>query len=239
MKKTIGKGVRPIFIPNKNSVGVIEQDISFDWYMGMSSSVKQRSILSLHEKAKEKGFKNILEASSKSQQTIGIELSAFFLKNDEGFPVENLFQSSKVFYAGQQFIDLKFVSPREAKRDSRLRMSGDMLKFYFENMDFPLEPKSLFYDWLYIKILFESECNLNLRTRFIQENFDAFTDIEFNPKKSFSCQARTLALAISLYKNKNIQDFLEKPIEFSNSFNLYKKIFSYNLTNKPIQESLF
>lgn len=236
--KKIGKSVRPIFIPKKNDIGVIEQNVSFDWHMGMSAVVKQRSIFSLHEKAKEKGFYHILEASSKSQQEIGIQLSAFFLKDDKGFPVENLFQSSKVFDGGKQFIELKFVSPREAKQDWRIRNCGDMLKFSFENRDFPLEPKSLFYDWLYIKTLFTSNCNLDLREAFIAEDFDAFTDIEFNPKRSFSCQARTLALAVSLYKNESIPDFLNDPENFVKTFPLYGMATS-KPTTEPSQGSLF
>ena len=81
-KKSIGRTVRPIFIPNRNSIGVIEQEIEFNWYMGMSLEVRRRSIRSFHEKAKEQGFNHILEASSKSEQEIGIQLSAFFLKKN-------------------------------------------------------------------------------------------------------------------------------------------------------------
>ncbi|MBS9783641.1 MAG: hypothetical protein KGV46_03715 [Pasteurella sp.] len=219
--KKIGKATRPIFIPNDKDIGIIEKDITFDWHMGMSSVVKQRSMLSLHQKAREEGFKKILEASSKSEQSIGIQLSAFFLKNDKGYPVENLFQSSKVFQGGKQFLDLITVSPRDAKRDKRLRESGDMEKFSFDGRDFPLEPKSLFYDWLYVKTLFTADCNIELREKFLDENFEAFTDIEFNPKRSFSCQARTLALCVSLYKNESIKDFIKDPVAFSSEFNLY------------------
>ena len=223
MTTKIGKATRPIFIPQKNDIGIVEKNITFDWHMGMSAVVKQRSMLSLHEKAKEQGYNSILEASSKSQQQLGIQLSAFILKNDEGYSVENLFQSSKVFQSDQQFLDLLSVSPREAKRDIRLRNSGEMIKFCFNGLDFPLEPKSLFYDWLYTKTLFKTNRNLKLKEDFINSNFNAFSDIEFNPKKSFSCQARTLALCLSLYRNKSINDFIENPIEFANKFNLYIK----------------
>lgn len=223
MAKKIGKATRPIFIPQTNNTGIIEKDIIFDWHMGMSAVVKQRSIMSLHEKAKEQGFNRILEASSKSQQQLGIQLSAFFLKDDEGNPVENLFQSSKVFKSGQQFLDLISVSAREAKQDIRLRNSGEMIKFFFNGVNFPLEPKSLFYDWLYTKTLFDSNRNLKLKEDFINSNFDAFSDIEFNPKKSFSCQARTLALCVSLHKNESINDFIRNPIEIAQQFDLYIK----------------
>ncbi|MFZ7203532.1 DarT1-associated NADAR antitoxin family protein [Avibacterium avium] len=129
--KSIGKSIRPIFIPNRNDIGVIEREISFDWHMGMSREVRKRSINSLHNEARKQGFSHILEASSKSEQDIGIQLSAFFLKNIKGYPVENLFQSSKVFEKGGPFRDLLTVTPREAKKDERLRKSGNLIKFTF------------------------------------------------------------------------------------------------------------
>lgn len=220
--KSIGRATRPIFIPNSENIGVIEQNIDFDWHMGMSAKVRKRSIQSLHQEAKKRGFENVLEASSKSEQVIGIQLSAFFLKSIKGYPVENLFQSSKVFENGGPYRDLLTVTPREAKKNHRLKESGQMVKFTINQKDFPLEPKSLFYDWLYVNVLF-SDVNLELREQFLDSQFDAFSDIEFNPKKSFSCQARTLALCVSLYKNKCVKDFIQDPVGFSNQFGLYKK----------------
>ena len=222
MRKNIGKTVRPIFIPLRENIGVIEQDIEFDWHMGMSAEVRKRSIHSLHQEAKKQGFNKILEASSKSEQQIGIQLSAFFLKNITNYPVENLFQSSKVFENGGPYRDLLTVTPREAKKDSRLKESGNMIKFSFNDKDFPLEPKSLFYDWLYLNVLF-SDRNSDLREEFFDNHFDAFSDIEFNPNKSFSCQARTLALCVSLYENESVKDFIQDPIGFAQEFELYRQ----------------
>ena len=220
MQKNIGKTARPIFIPLRDNIGVIEQDIEFDWHMGMSAEVRKRSIRSLHQEAKKQGFNKILEASSKSEQQIGIQLSAFFLKNIKDYPVESLFQSSKVFENGGPYRDLLTVTPREAKKDNRLKESGKMTKFSFNNKDFPLEPKSLFYDWLYLNVLF-SDRNSDLREELFNNHFDAFSDIEFNPNKSFSCQARTLALCVSLYENESVKDFIQDPIGFAQEFELY------------------
>ena len=220
MQKNIGKTARPIFIPLRDNIGVIEQDIEFDWHMGMSAEVRKRSIRSLHQEAKKQGFNKILEASSKSEQQIGIQLSAFFLKNIKNYPVENLFQSSKVFENGGPYRDLLTVTPREAKKDNRLKESGKMTKFSFNNKDFPLEPTSLFYDWLYLNVLF-SDRNSDLREELFNNHFDAFSDIEFNPNKSFSCQARTLALCVSLYENESVKDFIQDPIGFAQEFELY------------------
>jgi len=95
-----------------------------------------------------------------------------------------------------------------------------MTKFSFNNKDFPLEPKSLFYDWLYLNVLF-SDRNSDLREELFNNHFDAFSDIEFNPNKSFSCQARTLALCVSLYENESVKDFIQDPIGFAQEFELY------------------
>lgn len=222
MKNNIGRATRPIFIPSENGVGVQELDLDFDWHLGMSSSVRKRSIASLHSCARNKGFKKTLEASSKSEQEIGIRLSAFFLKNVSGYPVENIFQSSKVFTNGGPYRDLLNLTPKEAKRDVRLKNSGDMIYFTLNKKNYPLEPKSLFYDWLYMQVLF-SPCNLDIKNKFLEEEFDSFSDIEFNPKKSFSCQARTLALAVSLYQNKKEQEFISDPVKFSTENDLYKR----------------
>ena len=130
------------------------------------------------------------------------------MKDKKSYPVENLFQSSKKFEKGGPFADLLLVSPREAKTDSRLRNSGNLIEFVWNNISFPLEPKSLFYDWLYMKTL-EEEHNGDLKNILLKSEFDAFSDIEFNPKKSFSCQARTLAIYVSLSKNGIIKQFIE------------------------------
>lgn len=220
-KKTIGSAKRPIFYPKINGVGVDERLIEFDWHMGMSFQVRQRSVISLHEAAKKAGFKSVLEASSKSNELIGTKLSAFLLTNDEGIPVENLFQSSKYFYNGKQFSDLLTKTPKEAKTDIRLKESGSLQKFVYNDHDYPLEPKSLFFDWLYISVLFHSACNEKLKNDFLKLKFDAFSDIEFNPKKSFNCQARTLSLIVSLSNNGLIEDFLKEPVDFSTKHNLY------------------
>ena len=45
-------------------------------------------------------------------------------------------------------------------------------------------------------------------------DFEAFTDIEFNPKKSLSCQARTCALFKGLGGLKPVQQLLEDPSVF-------------------------
>ena len=43
---------------------------------------------------------------------------------------------------------------------------------------------------------------------------DAFTDIEFNPEKSFNCQARSCALYVALLKAGILRDAMTDPESF-------------------------
>jgi len=120
-------------------------------------------------------------------------------------PVECAFQGSKVFANGGPFVDLYQTDPGRAKRDPRLVNSGALTKFNFQGTDFPVEPKTVFYDWLYISCI-------QATPRLIA--YDGFTDIEFNPVKSINCQARSLALYVSLTKRGLLQDAMKSPQSF-------------------------
>lgn len=142
--------------------------------------------------------KRVLEISSKVMQPGGEELSAFFLTKyvpnlNKSIPVEFVFQSGKVFQNGGPYLDLMTATPREVKRDERLKDSGPLLKFVFEGQEFPLLPRTIFYDYIYINALLE---NKELGRTALA--YDAFTDIEFTPKKSINCQARAAATFVSL-----------------------------------------
>jgi hypothetical protein len=190
---------RPIFVPsNTPSELVKEVNVEFDWYPGFSVTQKEKSIKSLHDSAKKSGLNSVLEISTKSPLALGKELSAFNLRykiNDAAMVVEAAFQGSKVFENGGPFTDIYALSGREAKRDDRIRNSGDLLEFDLLGDKWGLEPKTVFYDWLYINAIHQ---NPVLRDQLTQ--FDGFSDIEFNPEKSFSCQARSAALYVSLKK---------------------------------------
>lgn len=206
--------VRPIFIPKEKSVGVIEKPIDFKWHAGMSTSQKKKSILELHEQAMKSGVHTVLEISSKSEVDLGIQLSAFNLiittkKYGKKLSVETAFQGSKVFERGGPFIDLYGLDSRAAKKDLRLKESGNLTKFNFFGVDFPLVPRTYFYDWIYINALVQNE--------FLAEEvkgFDGFSDIEFNPKKSINCQAHSVALYRSLINNNLLIDALDGPESF-------------------------
>ena len=77
--------------------------------------------------------------------------------------------------------------------DPRLKSSGELRAFAFNGKELSCHPKTAFYNWLYINALLENE---ELAVQLLE--FDAFTDIEFNPNKSLSCQAEAAATFVSL-----------------------------------------
>ncbi|WP_323804360.1 DUF6977 family protein [Sulfitobacter litoralis] len=199
---------RKIYSPCCDRVGVIEQNIEFDWFPGFSVAQKQKSILSLHKQAKLNGIDPVLEISSKSLCDEGVRASAFNLsfemkKSGTKVSVESAFQGSKMFQYSGPFPDLYDVPARQAKKEIRIRQNGALKKFVFFGKEFPLVPITFFYDWLYVKTLSLDEPLLE----FIQD-YKGFSDIEFNPSKSLNCQAYSAALAVSLFKNGLLEDAL-------------------------------
>lgn len=187
---------------------VDEVEIEFQWYPGFSISQKQKSIESLHNNyLKMYPNKKILEISSKSQKEIGIRLSAFNLKHysnyfNKNISVETAFQSAKVFEGNEvENSEIINMTSREAKSYIKTKENKKLKKFLFENIEFELEPKTFFYDWLYINALLQ---NKNLIEEVL--SYDSFTDIEFNPQKSINCQAKSVALFLGLIKD-NILDY--------------------------------
>ena len=203
------------FIVNDNQI--VEKEIDFFYYAGFALVQKQKSIASMHDKIKEQVKGEILEISTKSPSILGQNLSAFNLKvkyHGKMVSIENVFQSSKVFEHGGPYLDLLEVSPSQAKKDSRLRESGKLIKFRLENKEYKLEPKTLFYDWIYCRTLFD---NKDLIKELV--HFNIFTDIEFNSKKSINCQARSAAFFVWLFLN----DYLIESLKDFNKFEYYNK----------------
>ena len=205
--------IRPVFRKNINPPHFEELNIDFTFFSGFSESQQQKSVTSLHRAYLEKYPESkILEVSTHSPSLLGKRLSAFNLKyryDNEWYSVENIFQSSKCFSGGGPYRDILYVQPYEAKKDERLKESGSLLKFSFDGVDYPLEPKTLFYDWLFINALAQ---NRDLHEELLKYN--AFTDIAFNPKKSINCQARTCAIFVSLVSTGLLNDALDSPSVF-------------------------
>lgn len=207
--------IRPVFVPKLDDhPGVEEKPVEFRWHPGMAKSQKQKSVAELHSAANSLGYNRILEISSKSEVDLGINLSAFNLqiktkKNKSVFTVETAFQGSKVFSRGGPYKDLFGTNSLAAKKDIRLKESGSLISFEFFGKSFPLEPRTYFYDWIYINALSQ---NKDLADRVIE--YDCFTDIEFNPKKSINCQAHSVGVYVSLVKRGLLSEALCSPENF-------------------------
>lgn len=211
---------RPVFISEISELTFIrEVEVDFKWFPGMAVIQKQKSIDSLHKAVFEKGYKPILEISSKSQNPLGTKLSAFNLSlkivGDLITTVETAYQGSKVFTDGGPFVDLYHKNSREAKKDERLYESGMLVGFELNGIKWELIPETSFYDWLYINALVQNEDLANETIK-----FNAFTDIEYNPEKQVSCQARSAAYFVSLSKLNLLQDFISSKEDF---LELYKQ----------------
>ncbi len=191
---------RFVYLPSNLENSLVEKkNITFEWFSGFSKSQKQKTINSFHEAIfQETGISKILEISSSSKQKLGIKMSAFNLKTSFGqkkASVECFYQASKVFEYGGPFLDLIDKSSLDAKTDSRLRENGRLKYFLFEGEKWGLNEG--FYDWLYLNALLENE---QIGKQLLE--YEGFTDIAFNPKKSFNCQAYSTALFISLVNKK-------------------------------------
>lgn len=205
---------RPVFISIDTAPYRMTVNVEFEYNRGLSASQKKKNVLAIHS-AFQSMFpqKKVLEISSKSMQEGGQQLSAFHLKKfvpSQGITasVENIYQSGKVFRDGGPYTDLLLVSPRDAKRDERLRTSGPLVGFQFEGQDFPLQPQTAFYDYIYIRALLENE-----ELASIVLGYDAFTDVEFGPARSLNCQAQAAALFVSLHR-LSLTDRLQSFEEF-------------------------
>ena len=205
---------RPVFAPDSDKPYVSELSLDFEYFPGFSIQQKQRSIASLHASYVAKfPSSRVLEVSSKSESDIGVRLSAFNLMIEHpgrgSYSVECAFQASKVFLHGGPFVDLLDASSRAAKTDRRLRESGELVAFRYCEHEFPLEPKTYFYDWLYASALCRDD-------KLVEQvmMFDAFTDIEHNPERSINCQARSVAKVVGLARAGLLEDALQSPQAF-------------------------
>tara|TARA_Y100000389_G_scaffold205051_1_gene262449 strand:+ start:843 stop:1565 length:723 start_codon:yes stop_codon:yes gene_type:complete len=210
---------RPVFIVSSDESSFFKEEyIEFEWVAGMATSQKQKSVKSLHAASELKGIENILEVSTKSEEVLGNQLSAFNLSvtgpDGRNFPLETAFQGSKVFKNGGPYHDLYDKNPLEVKKDARISKVFVITGFNFQGEIWENEPKTLFYDWLYLNAVNEEIGRDNdLLFKKILD-YDAFTDIEFNPKKSINCQARSCAVFVSLVKKNLLQAALQSSEAF-------------------------
>lgn len=218
--------IRPIFIPSTESEGLVGVRF-FDvrWAGGFALVQKQKNILSLHSLAEQEGYWPILEVSTKSPEKVGRHLSAFNLKINYGgsdLSLESVFQGSKIFEYGGPYNDLYKCEAKEARKDERIRSSGKIVSFSFDNYIFPTDPMSVFYDWIYIKSLLPYK-NWLLKRLDGDVVYSAFSDIEFNPEKSINCQARSCALFIALERIGTLDYLMKDPCKFVQYMKEFRK----------------
>lgn len=228
---------RPVFRITTEQPYYNEKLVSFQYFSGFSDVQKKKSIGSLHDAfLKEFPTEKVLEISTKSDEPIGISLSAFNLMvrtmDNKQYSVESAFQSSKVFENGGPYKDILNKESREAKRDPRLKQSGKMVSFYFSRRMFPIEPKNFFYNWLYVNVV-----NQHRDLAAELQRYTAFTDIEFNPEKSINCQACAAAIYVSLCKSGKLHDALKSPESFLNI--VYGNNSNSNEDQAPFQMTLW
>ena len=191
---------------DKNFIKV--EDIEFEWFSGFSKKQKEKSINSLHEKSAEQleiRKEKILEISTKSDKETGKNASAFNLElkfKNFKCSVEWFYQKSKVFinkekdngtpYQGYKNRYSSYEAKKQAKElHKEYEFQG--FKFFDEEWD----KDDGFYEYLYIMALNQNEKILNELMK-----YEVFTDIEFNPKRLYNCQAGVVALCISAKKRK-------------------------------------
>lgn len=201
---------RPVFMVKRAAPYFSTWSAEFKYNGGFAVSQKQKNIISVHSTfTTAHPDKKILEVSTKSLQELGVALSAFNLNKyvpslGKSIPVENVFQGGKKFSGGGPFIDMYSVSPAQAKKDERLKNSGRLLAFSFEGKEYPLTLTPSFYDWIYIAALTENPALLEALLE-----YDAFTDIEFNPERSLNCQAKACAICVSLARMNKLDTINE------------------------------
>lgn len=226
---------RFVYVPTGGEPGVKEIEVEFEWFPGFAVSQKQKSIAALHCAADKAGFHPILEISSKSEDELGVRASAFNLSfftksSNRKVSVEAAFQGSKVFAFAGPFPDIYDMTAREAKKEIRVRQHGTLTKFSFFGKDFPLRPRTFFYDWLYINTLHKDE---ELSSDICR--FAGFSDIEFNPEKSVNCQAFSAALYVSLVRCSMVDQALESADAFKE---ILTPFYERRELNNPLQRSL-
>lgn len=206
---------RPVFMPRVTSDNLVKTDmVRFERHVGFASRQKKKSINDLHQVIRKKyGFNHVLELSSKSGNKLSFLLSPLSLQltdahDGKQYSVENAFQASKVFEHGGPYVDLLSAPPRQAKKDERLTTSGALIGYNYFGMEWSVEPLTVFYDWLYVNALKQ---NANLHEEVMQ--YQAFTDITFNPKKSIHCAAYALAMFVALNK-RALLDNTADPMAF-------------------------
>ena len=199
--------IRPVFEVLEDEKLFARCNVEFKWTDGRTTGKVRKNIQALHENyLAAHPDKKVLEISTKSEDELGVKLSAFNLMIREGVSLESAFQGSKVFQPGGPYTNLIDKPAVYAKSDARLKNSGPLIGFNFEGKDYPNDPPTFFYNWFYITTLVAND---DLAEELLARKFDAFTDIAFNPDKGkVNCQAEAAAIFVSLSRQNLLDDAL-------------------------------
>ncbi len=191
--------IRPVFIPQSAAPFAEEVNSEFKWNGGFALSQKRKNVRAIHgEFLRRHPDSRPLEISTKSENELGVALSAHNLMKfvpsiGRKVSIECVYHGGKVFSRSGQHQELYDAPPIEVKKRLAEVAEGELIGFRFEGKDYPLLPTTAFYDWLYINALLG---NPELARRVLE--YDAFTDIAYTPGKCMACQARTVAMFVSL-----------------------------------------
>lgn len=199
--------LRPVFVTKSSWPFYTETEVSFKYYAGFALVQRQKNIAGIHEAfLKLDPSARVLEASSKAPTALGKSLSPFYLMSDyegQAYPVECIFQAIKVFQHGGPFWQLLNFEPVKAKTTSLTKNAGALLYYEYHNERYPLDPKGWMYNWIYMKAL---QNHPDLVSQIL--DYNAFTDIAFNPKTGSTCQAKALAIYKGLMKKGLLEEAL-------------------------------
>ena len=119
-----------------------------------------------------------------------------------------MFDLSKKSFQSRQHQKRTFFwkLPKQLVKNKKLCKKRE---YFFYSLFLLTKINNCFYNWLYINAL---NLNNDLADQVIE--YDAFTDIVFNPQKSINCQAEAAAIYVSLRK----QGLLTEALKDKDSF---------------------
>lgn len=196
---------RPLFLPHlpgqAEHPGVKQMDIAFQWVPGLAKTQQAKCLSSLQAAIRQSGAaKNPLEVSTRSNDPIGQALSAYRLELPDRATVELHYQAAKIYpYEGPhpEWFKLSPEALRSEVKAFKARIQKTPLQGFQDGINespWQLTPPHAFYDWLYLSALRHNPAYAKHLLR-----HDGFTDLAFNPTRSFNSQAYAAALYASFH----------------------------------------
>ena len=166
----------------------------------------------------------LLEISSRTPQLLGNHVRASRLMLEcrgEHACVESVYLSQLKFSYGGPYHDVLTKPLHETRQDIRFKASGRVIRAMGEHYDWPREYLSYYYAWLYIQALLKQP---DLATALCE--YDAFSDVSFDPHVSAHCVAEAAAIYATLVHHDLLQTAMKSPVQFIYTVRRIKKIHS-------------